>query len=77
MKPSSNFNNGDLGNWQIDVADTSGGGSSRRLLALSYRWGPIQADDTVDPNLDHTFNGRFKTLSYNRRQLFVERAVKL
>ncbi|CAB4000024.1 MAM and LDL-receptor class A domain-containing 2 [Paramuricea clavata] len=58
VKPFSNFNNGDLGNWQIDVADTSGGGSSRRLLALSYRWGPIQADDTVDPNLDHTFNGK-------------------
>jgi hypothetical protein len=58
VKPFTGFTNGDLGNWQIDAAESSSGGNSRRLLAVSYRWQPIQADDTVDPNIDHTSNGR-------------------
>lgn len=59
MSAFSSFNNGDLGNWQIDSADTSGGGS-RRLLALSYQWEPVQADDNVLPKVDHTENGQYE-----------------
>ena len=60
VAPHASFTNGDLGNWQIVAADTSGG-SSRRLLAATYSWHPIQADDNVKPSIDHT-SGRSKAL---------------
>ena len=59
VRPLSSFTNGDLGNWKIDAADTSSGGSSRRLLAATYSWQPIQADENVEPKIDHTSNGKF------------------
>ena len=62
VKPIAGFTNGDLGNWQIGTADTSGG-SSRRLLAAAFSWQPIEADESVEPPFDHT-SGRLKALRY-------------